>query len=167
MGLTVYIAFLLATGAERLAELFLSRRNARLAFARGAIEAGRDHFPFMVGLHTALLPACAIEALWRGQPWLVFILPALAAQALRWWAIATLGARWNVRVIVVPGEPLVQAGPYRFLRHPNYLAVALEMIFIPLAGGAWICAILFSFLNVFILRVRIREEERALGYAHG
>jgi len=167
MGLSVYIAFLLATGAERIAELFLSRRNARIAFGRGAIESGRDHFRWMVFLHAALLPCCALEAIWRARPWLVFIVPALAAQGLRWWAIASLGARWNVRVIVVPGEPLVRSGPYRFLRHPNYLAVVMEMFCIPLAGGAWICAILFSFLNVFILRLRIREEERALGYAHG
>ena len=88
---------------------------------------------------------------------------ALLAQALRWWAIAALGPRWNVRIVFVPGEAPVTSGPYRFLRHPNYLAVALELFSLPLVGGAWICAALFSALNAGLLWVRIRAEERALG----
>ena len=94
--------------------------------------------------------------------WIALVL-VLCAQALRWWAIASLGSRWNVRVIVVPGEPPVRAGPYRFVRHPNYIAVATEMLCVPLAHGAWICALAFSALNAAILKVRIRAEERALG----
>ena len=168
MGLSAYIALLVLIGAERIGELVLSRRNARLAFARGAVESGADHFRWMVLIHSLLLPACGVEAIVRGSGLVVpFAIGALAAQALRWWAIASLGPRWNVRVIVVPGEPLVQRGPYRLMRHPNYLAVVAEMICIPLAGGAWICALVFSALNVVILRVRIRSEERALGLLHG
>lgn len=168
MGLSAYIALLLLTGAERIAELVLSRRNARLAFARGAVESGADHFRWMVLLHALFLPACGLEAILRGSGLSIpFAGGAVAAQGLRWWAIASLGSRWNVRVIVIPGEPLVQRGPYRFVRHPNYLAVIAEMICIPLAGGAWICALVFSLLNIVILRVRVRSEERALGLAHG
>jgi methyltransferase len=163
-----YLGFLLFTGAERVAELLLSRRNARLALARAGVETGANHFRWMALLHAAFLPACALEVvlLQRVFPgalgWVCLAL-AIAAQGLRWWAIASLGDRWNVRVIVVPGEPPVVRGPYRFVRHPNYLAVAVEMLAIPLAHGAWICALVFSGLNVLVLRVRIRDEEAALG----
>ena len=165
---TWYIFFLLLFGAERIAELILSRRNARLAFARGAVESGARHFRFMVAVHALFLPACAAEVLLLHRP-----VPgaagfaaaglALAAQALRWWAIASLGEHWNVRVIVLPDAPPVRRGPYRFVRHPNYLAVAVEMLCVPLAHGAWITALVFSALNALLLRGRIRIEERALG----
>ena len=162
-----YFAFLAATGVERLFELRLSKRNAALALARGGIEVGREHFAWMRALHAAFLAACALEValLHRtfdarlGLPMLTL---ALGAQGLRYWAIATLGRRWNVRVIVAPGEPVVTSGPYRWLRHPNYLAVVLEGVAIPLLHGAWLTALAFSALNAWLLRVRIRVEERAL-----
>jgi methyltransferase len=157
--MVIYLALLLLFGCERIAELLLSRRNARLAFAQGAVESGTRHFRAMVLLHALFLPCCWLEASRFVWPWAVV---ALLAQALRWWAIASLGPRWNTRVIVIPGAPLVSRGPYRWLRHPNYLAVCLEMAAVPLAGGAWICAIVFSFANALILAVRIRVEERAL-----
>jgi methyltransferase len=160
---TAYLAFLSLFGAERLAELWISRRNARIALARGAVETGAAHFPWMALLHAAFLPACAAEALllhfsfhWTAAA------AALCAQGLRWWAISALGWRWNVRVLVVPGAEPVRSGPYRFLRHPNYLAVAIEMLCVPLAGGAWICALVFSALNGAMLAVRIPTEEHAL-----
>ena len=166
MGLSGYIAFLALIGAERVAELLLSRRNARLAFARGAVESGADHFRWMALLHALFLPACAIEAAWRPFPgalgWTALALVP-CAQGLRWWAIASLGARWNVRIIVLPGDPPVRRGPYLFVRHPNYIAVAVEMLCIPLVHGAWLCAIVFSVLDALVLRVRVRDEERALG----
>ncbi len=90
---------------------------------------------------------------------------ALGAQALRWWAIATLGERWSTRILVVPGEPPVIRGPYRWLRHPNYLAVILEMALVPLAWGAWRIAVVFSLGNALLLALRIPAEERALGNA--
>jgi methyltransferase len=163
-----YLAFLGLFGAERIAELLLSRRNARIARRRSGVESGAGHFRWMAAVHALFLPACAAEVLLLRRPfpgalgW-TFAGAALAAQALRWWAIATLGWRWNVRVIVVPSEPPVRRGPYRFLRHPNYLAVAAEMACIPLAHGAYLCALAFSLLNALILRVRIRVEEKALG----
>ena len=90
------------------------------------------------------------------------LLLAAASQALRWWCITTLGPRWNTRVIVVRGLPLVDGGPYRFFRHPNYVAVVVEGFALPLVGGAWITALLFTVLNAALLRVRISTEERAL-----
>jgi methyltransferase len=166
MDLKVYYVFLVLVAAERLAELLVSRRNARLAFAQGAVESGAAHFRWMTLLHALFLPACALEAAFRPFPGAVGFIAlavAIAAQALRWWAIAALGHRWNVRVIVLPGAPPVRRGPYRFLRHPNYLAVAAEMLCLPAIHGAWICAAVFSALNALVLRVRIRDEERALG----
>ena len=188
MALSAYLAFLLLVGAERVAELLLSRRNARIAFARGGVESASAHFRWMTVLHALFLPACALEAYFgashqgallssihRGHDWIVsptvlqsapFLILALFAQVLRWWAISSLGWRWNVRVIVTPGEPPVRRGPYRFVRHPNYLAVILEMACIPLAHGAWLTALVFSALNAAVLRIRIRDEERALGASY-
>ena len=163
-----YLAFLALFGVERGAELVLSRRNARIALSRGGVEAGAEHFRWMAAVHALFLPACAAEVLLLGRPfpgaagW-AFAAAAIAAQALRWWAIASLGWRWNVRVIVVPSEPPVRRGPYRLLRHPNYVAVAVEMLCVPLVHGAWLTALVFSILDLLLLRVRIRVEEEALG----
>jgi methyltransferase len=163
-----YLAFLGLFGAERIAELLLSRRNARIALARSGVERGAGHFRWMAAMHALFLPACAAEVLLLHRPfpgalgW-ACAAAALGAQALRWWAIAALGWRWNVRVIVVPSEPPVRRGPYRFLRHPNYVAVAVEMLCVPLVHGAFLCALIFSVLDALLLRVRIRVEEEALG----
>ena len=161
---TVLIA---AVGVERLAELVVSKRNAAWAAERGGVESGAGHYPFMVVLHTGFLLGALVEV-WVRRPdvapllaWSMLAL-ALAGQVLRWWCIRTLGPRWNTRVIVVPGLPLVDAGPYRFLRHPNYVAVVLEGIALPLVGGAWITALVFTVLNAGLLRVRIGTEEQAL-----
>ena len=165
-----YLAFLALFGAERVAELLLSRRNARIALARSGVESGADHFRWMAAVHALFLPACAAEVLLLRRPfpgalgW-ACAAAALLAQGLRWWAIASLGWRWNVRVIVVPSEPPVRRGPYRFLRHPNYVAVAVEMLCVPLAHGAFLTALVFSLLDALLLRARIRVEERALGPA--
>jgi methyltransferase len=160
-----YYGLLALVAAERVLELWLSRRNAARAFTRGAIELGREHFVWMRALHVAFLASCAVEPILfersacLAAPMLGL---ALCAQALRYWAIATLGERWNVRVIVVPGEPVVTEGPYRWLRHPNYAAVVVELFALPLVHGAWLTALTFSALNAWLLRVRIRVEERAL-----
>jgi methyltransferase len=162
-----YLAFLLLLGGERLFELTVSGRHARALLARGGVEAGRGHYRPMVLLHTAFFAACAAEALARRAPPPAWALLALAgvlvAQALRWWAIATLGERWVTRVIVLPGASPVTGGPYRWVKHPNYLAVALELACVPLAYGGWRTAVLFSLANAALLTVRIRAEERALG----
>jgi len=167
VSVALYLALLGALGLERLHELRLSTRNAAWAMSQGGVEYGRAHFRVMALLHGTFLAACAAEVVLLGRPfvaWLGFpmLALALAAQALRYWAIRTLGPRWNVRVIVVPGAPAVTAGPYRFLRHPNYVAVVVEGFAIPLIHGAWLSALVFSAANALLLVVRIRCEERAL-----
>jgi methyltransferase len=162
----LYLCFLALVGAERLFEVALSRRNAARALARGGREYGQAHFPWIVGLHTAFLLSCAVESGWRRFPgasgWIALIV-AVGSQGLRYWAVSSLGDRWNARVIVVPGEAPVERGPYRLLRHPNYLAVVLEIIAIPMVYGCWVTAIVFSVANAAALRVRIQVEEAALG----
>ena len=163
----VYLGLLALITAERLVELRLSRRNAALAMQKGGVEYGQGHFRAMTLLHSLFLAGCAAEVLLMGRPFaplpgLAMFALALSAQGLRYWAISTLGDRWNVRVIVQPGAPAVVNGPYRWMRHPNYLAVILEGVAIPMIHGAWITAVAFSLLNAALLTVRIRCEERAL-----
>ena len=163
-----YVVLIAAVAVERLAELVISKRNLGWARARGGREHGFGHYPFMVVLHTGLLVACLSEAAHRsfipalGWPMIAVV---VLAQALRWWCIAVLGPRWNTRVIVVPGLPLVERGPYRWLRHPNYVAVVLEGIALPLVHSAWITAVAFTVVNAGLLRVRISSENAALAQA--
>ena len=164
-----YLLLLGAVALERVAELVVSARHARWAFARGGAEHGRGHFGAMVTLHTALLVGCAAETVLADRPFLPglgwpALAAALASQGLRWWCIAALGPRWNTRVIIVPGLPLVSSGPYRWLRHPNYVAVVVEGLALPLVHTAWVTALVFTVLNAVLLgRFRIPAEERALG----
>ncbi|NMR21277.1 hypothetical protein HIR71_13820 [Cellulomonas fimi] len=167
----VFDLLIAAVALERLAELVVSARNARWSFARGGVELGRGHFPPMVLLHVGLLVASVVEVHAAERPFVpllgwVALAAALGSQALRWWCIRTLGPRWNTRVVVVPGLPLVASGPYRWLRHPNYLAVVVEGVALPLVHTAWVTAIAFTVLNaILLLRFRIPVEERALAYA--
>jgi methyltransferase len=169
--LVLFLVVVGATAVERLIELVVSARHARWAFARGGVESGRGHFPAMVALHTGLLVASVAEVWFADRPFVpvlgwTALAAVLASQALRWWCIATLGNRWNTRVIVVPGLPLVDRGPYRRLRHPNYVAVVVEGLALPLIHGAWVTAMAFTVLNaVLLLRFRIPAEERALELA--
>jgi methyltransferase len=163
-----YLGGLALLAVERAMELALSTRNARRLLARGGVEVGRGHYRPMVLFHALFLAACVGEALLAPAPPPPPLAAgaaagALLAQALRWWAITTLGERWSTRVVVLPGAPPVTGGPYRFVRHPNYLAVVLEMACVPLAYGSWRTALLFSAGNAGLLAVRIRAEERALG----
>jgi len=164
----LYLGFLALLGLERLVEVLLSLHNARQARAAGALEAGQGHYPVMVAFHSAFLVSCGAEVLlaprtFPGALGWAALGVAVAAQGLRYWAVASLGVRWNTRVLVWPGVPPVTSGPYRFLRHPNYLAVVLEMLAVPLVFGAWVTAVVFSLGNLLLLRVRIRSEEEALG----
>ena len=157
---------------ERLAELVVSARNAALEQGARRVEYGAGHYPAMVALHTALLVGAARRGLVvadRPAPraGLVDGGPGASRQALRWWCIRTLGRRWNTRVIVVPGLPLVTGGPYRWLRHPNYVAVVVEGVALPMVHTAWVTAIGFTVLNAVVLAVRIRVEDAALATAAG
>lgn len=162
-----FTALVVAVGLERLAELVVSKRHAAWAFSRGGVEYGRRHYGVMVVLHTALLVGAVAEVWWLDRPFLPvlgwsMLALVLASQALRWWCIRTLGPQWNTRVIVVPGLPLVSRGPYRVLRHPNYVAVVVEGVALPLVHTAWVTAVLFTVLNAALLTVRIRVEDHAL-----
>lgn len=165
--MSAYTVLILLVALERLAELLVARRNARWSLARGGVEYGGEHYPVMVLLHTGLLAGCLAEVQLADRPflpalgWPMLLLTA-GAQALRWWCISTLGPRWNTRVIVVPGLPLVTGGPYRFLSHPNYLAVVVEGAALPLVHSAWLTATGFTLLNLPLLAVRLRCENAAL-----
>lgn len=165
-----YTFLVLAVTAERIAELVVARRNAIWTLSRAGVEHGRGHYPVMVVLHTGLLACCLAESALAHRPFLPALgWPMLAlvimAQALRWWCISTLGPYWNTRVIVVPGARLVGAGPYRFLRHPNYVAVVVEIAALPLVHCAWLTAAVFTAANALLLAVRIRCENTALASA--
>jgi methyltransferase len=162
-----FTALIAAVAAERLVELVVSKRHARWAFARGGVEHGRGHYPAMVAIHTALLAGALAEVWLLDRPflpalgWTMFAL-VLASQALRWWCVRTLGPQWNTLVIIVPELPLVTGGPYRWLRHPNYVAVVVEGIALPLVHTAWLTALLFTAANAAVLTVRLRVENAAL-----
>lgn len=166
-SVSLYLVGLGLVAVQRVFELVLSQRHASRALARGGVEVGQGHLRAMSALHIAFFFGCAVEVWALGRPFVAsvgvpMIAVALAAQSLRAWTMWSLGDAWNVRVIVVPGDPVVTSGPYRWLRHPNYLAVILEGVAIPLIHGAWWTAVAFSIANAALLRVRIRCEERAL-----
>ena len=171
-SLTAFTVLVLLVGLERVAELVVSTRNAAWSLERGGVETGRGHYPVMVVLHTGLLAGALAEAWLRrphvpsGLAWSMLLL-VLGSQALRWWCITTLGRRWNTRVIVVPGLAPVAAGPYRWLRHPNYVAVVVEGFALPLVHAAWVTATVFTIANAVLLTVRIRTENAALATLPG
>lgn len=163
----LFTVLVLVVGLERVAELVVSKRNTAWAMARGGVETGQGHYPVMVVLHTVFLVGCLAEVWLLDRPAdLVLAVPMLVllvlAQLLRWWCITALGPRWSTRVVVVPGLPLVEGGPYRFLRHPNYVAVVVEGVALPLVHGAWLTALVFTVANAALLTVRIRAEDAAL-----
>jgi methyltransferase len=156
----LYIAVALVA-AQRLAELVWARRNLRRLRARGGIESGARHYPLIVALHAAWL-AAMLAFIPADAPanWALLALYA-ALQPLRYWAIASLGEYWTTRVIVVPGAAAVRRGPYRFLNHPNYIVVAIEIALFPAAFGAWMMAAIFGVLNLALLAHRISVERAA------
>jgi methyltransferase len=165
-----FTALVAVIALARLAELRRAARNRRLLLARGAQETGAAHYPAMVAVHAGWLIGSTAEVWLLGRRFIPALgIPMLVllglAMGLRYWVILTLGERWTTRILTLPGEPLVAVGPYRWLRHPNYLAVTAEIAALPLVHGAWWSAIAFSAANVVVLRVRIAAEEAALGAA--
>jgi methyltransferase len=146
---------------QRLSELLLAERNRKRLLAKGAVEYGADHYPLIVAVHGLWL-----AALWWWAPGQPIHLPLLILFALlqvgRLWVLGTLGERWTTRIIVLPNAPLVAQGPYRFVDHPNYVIVVLEIAILPLVFGLWQIAALFTVLNAAVLTVRIGAENRAL-----
>jgi methyltransferase len=146
---------------QRLGELVLSRHNTRRLLARGAIEFGANHYPLIVSLHAAWLVALWVWG--RNQEVnLIWLLSFVVMQAFRVWILATLGPRWTTRIIVLPGAPLIASGPYRYLSHPNYAVVAVEIAILPLALHLPLLALIFTALNAAVLIIRLRAEARAL-----
>lgn len=162
-----YVALVLVEAGFRIAELRLSARNER---GSSAPRAAASRYPAMVATHTALFVAPLVEiGVRRPRPraaW-VWIGVLAAATGLRWWAIASLGRSWNVRAAVPRNLRPVTRGPYRLVRHPNYLAVALEFLALPMAGGAWLSAAALSAVHAVVLADRIRAEERLLNRVPG
>jgi len=146
---------------QRAGELVVSRHNTRELLARGAVEVASRHYPLIVAVHASWL--ISLWVFGRDQP---VNFPALSVylilQGFRFWVFYTLGARWTTRIIVVPGQPLVSAGPYRFLSHPNYAVVCGEIAVLPLVFGLPLLAAMFTIFNAAVLTIRIRAENRAL-----
>ena len=159
--MSVAVVILVLVTAQRLGELVLARHNTSRLLTKGAIEIGAGHYPVVVALHAAWLIALWIWG--RDQDINVLALIGFAVmQGLRLWVLATLGERWTTRIIVLPGAPLVAAGPYRYLSHPNYAVVVGEIALLPLALHLPWVALVFTLLNAAVLFIRIRVEARAL-----
>jgi methyltransferase len=166
--LSCYLSLVGLVALQRLAETARSRRNERALRLRGAQEFGAGHFRVMVALHASWLVACALEAIFQpSSPPAALAIPMLillfSGQALRLLAMRALGERWTARVLVLPDAPLIKAQVFRYLRHPNYLGVVLEIAALPLIWGCWRSALFFSLANGLLLKHRIRVEEEALG----
>ncbi|MBS2771770.1 hypothetical protein KFV09_09515 [Anoxybacillus rupiensis] len=159
-------AFFCLIVSMRVLELWIAKRNERRLKAIGAKEFGRAHYRWMVIMHTFFLLSFLFESLYKGghlSPWWPFFFGVfLIVQWLRIWSIVSLGPFWNTKILILPNAHVVVKGPYRFLRHPNYLVVVLEFLLIPLLFQAYITAVVFSVLNACVLFVRISTEEKAL-----
>lgn len=158
------IVVLALVTAQRVGELFLAEHNTRRLRAAGAVETGANHYIFIVLLHGAWLLGLWVLA-WNRPIHLTLLAVFVLLQAARVWVIATLGRRWTTRIITLPGAPLVEGGPYRFIAHPNYVVVALEIAVLPLAFGMVVYALIFTLLNAAMMWVRIRSEAGALAAA--
>jgi methyltransferase len=154
------LAFIGFVIAQRLAELWLARRNTQALLARGGLEVGAGHYPLIVVLHTTWIVALVVFG-WQSAVALPWLAAYVALQGFRVWILSSLGARWTTRIIIID-EPLVRRGPYRFLPHPNYLLVAAELIVVPTALDLPIVALVFTLLNAVVLSIRISAENAAL-----
>lgn len=149
--------------AERLAELAIARRNTKRLLAASAVEHGARHYPFLVAVHAAWLAAILVWVPGDAPIRWLFLTPFVLLQFARVWVIASLGPYWTTRIIVPPGAPTIRRGPYRWLRHPNYVIVAAEIALLPMAFNAWDVALIFSLANALLLSYRIQSEEAARG----
>ncbi|MBB4826122.1 methyltransferase [Sporosarcina luteola] len=151
---------------QRLIELVVARRNERWMKNQGAIEAGTSHYRYMVAMHVCFFASLLAEVFYfdLSPPpiWRVWLGIFLVAQVMRVWCLVSLGKYWNTKIIVLPGAHVVRRGPYKWIRHPNYVIVATELLVLPLLFNAYFTAILFTLLNIWMMAVRIPEEEEAL-----
>ncbi len=159
MYFIIFISFLIL---QRLSELFIARRNEKWLLGQGAIQYGQSHYPFMIAMHTLFLIAIIAEYVWRGGTaisW-VFLTVFLAVLLFKFWALSSLGKYWNTKIYRIPGIYPVKRGPYKFLKHPNYMEVVCEIAFIPLVFHLYYTAVIFTILNAAMLTVRITEENK-------
>ncbi len=159
----IFLFFLIL---QRLFELVLARRNERILKSIGAVEFDKDGYKVIVGMHVLFLISFVIEKVFFERKlndlWFLFAALFLCAQVLRYWAISSLGVYWNTKVLVAPDHNIVISGPYKYFRHPNYITVITEIATIPLIFSCYITAVVFSVINLILLRRRIRIEEEAL-----
>lgn len=152
---------------QRLGELLLAKRNEKILLEKGGVEFDRSGYNFIVLMHTMFFISLVVEYYLLSRNlssfWLILFALFVSAQGLRYWAIASLGEYWNTRIIVLEGAPIIKKGPYRFLNHPNYIAVCTELAVIPLIFSCYYTPLIFSILNFFLIRRRIKIEEKALG----
>jgi methyltransferase len=159
MSFIIFISFFIL---QRLSELFIAKRNEKWLLQQGAVEYGKAHYPFMIAMHTFFIVSIITEYLLRGQPsidWL-FLVVFLIVLSFKFWALSSLGKYWNTKIYRIPGVYPVKKGPYKFLKHPNYMEVVCEIAVIPLVFHLYYTAIIFTILNAAMLTVRIREENR-------
>lgn len=151
---------------QRITELVIAKRNEKWMKSQGAIEFGRGHYPAMVAIHTAFFLSFILEVIYFQKDlsayWPLLFTVFLITQAMRVWALTSLGRFWNTKIIILPGAEVIKKGPYKLIKHPNYLIVAVELIVIPLIFNAFVTMIAFTLLNIMILSIRIPAEERAL-----
>ncbi|MGB7293600.1 MAG: isoprenylcysteine carboxylmethyltransferase family protein [Thermodesulfobacteriota bacterium] len=164
----IFFAFLVS---QRFFELALAKHNEQIVKSKGALEFDRDGYRYIVAMHVAFFICLVLEkfSLQRelNKFWVVFLLIFLTAQILRYWAISSLGVYWNTKVLVVPGFQRTTKGPYKYLKHPNYIAVIVEIAVIPLVFSCYLTSVLFSIVNFILVRRRIKIEENALGNISG
>jgi methyltransferase len=162
----VFIIFMGYLVTQRLVELWIARNNERWMKQRGAIEVGKEHYPLMILLHMSFFLGLFFEVQFfeRGLStfWHILLLLFILTQFLRIWALTSLGRYWNTKIIILPNSLIVKKGPYKFIRHPNYIIVVIEILIIPLLFQAYWTALVFSVLNAWMLAIRIKVEERAL-----
>jgi len=159
MYFIVFIAFLIV---QRLSELYISRRNEQWLLENGAIQYGQSHYLYMVVMHTLFLLSNIAEYYWRGGPPINWIALAcfLIVLSFKFWALSSLGKYWNTKIYRIPGVSPVKKGPYKFLKHPNYMEVVCEIAIIPLVFHLYYTAIVFTLLNAIMLTVRIKVENK-------
>ena len=151
---------------QRLVELFIAKRNEKWMRRQGAFEVGAAHYPAMVAMHIAFFITLILEVGVLAQSlsplWIPLFALFFLAQIMRFWCLASLGKYWNTKIIILPGADVIRKGPYRFIRHPNYAIVSIELFILPLIFSAYFTAIIYSLLNIWMLSVRIPAEEKAL-----
>lgn len=164
--MTIFYLFFLMIVTQRLCELVIARRNERWMKDRGALEFGQTHYRLIVFVHMMFFVVYFLEVIaWQtklSSLWPVLVSLFIVTQIVRIWALTSLGHYWNTKIIVLPNATIVQKGPYRFLKHPNYLVVSMEFIIIPMLFEAYFTAVLFTILNGIILAIRIPAEEKTL-----